>query len=131
MIKSSKIIAVDFDGTLVKDAYPGIGKPLLFAFETLKQLDKDGYRLILWTYRSGDKLKEAVDFCQKQGVEFYAINESYPNEEWDEQKSRKIHADIFVDDRMVGGMKDWSTIYQEITGKSRRHKKKRRKGLFW
>ena len=30
------IIAVDFDGTIVKDAYPKIGKPQIFAFETLK-----------------------------------------------------------------------------------------------
>ncbi len=46
------IIAVDFDGTIVEDAYPKIGKPKLFAFETLERLQKEGHRLILWTYRS-------------------------------------------------------------------------------
>jgi len=51
------IIAVDFDGTIVEDAYPKVGKPILFAFETLKKLQEDGHRLILWTYRSGNKLK--------------------------------------------------------------------------
>ena len=54
------IIAVDFDGTIVEDAYPQIGKPIIFAFETLKKLQEKGHRLILWTYRSGSKLDEAV-----------------------------------------------------------------------
>ncbi|MGB0897409.1 MAG: hydrolase, partial [Flavobacteriaceae bacterium] len=58
------IIAVDFDGTIVTDAYPKIGKPQLFAFETLKRLQDDGHRLILWTYRCGSKLEEAVAFCK-------------------------------------------------------------------
>ena len=52
-------LAIDFDGTIVEDAYPKIGKPKTFAFETLKNLQKDGHRLILWTYRYGKTLKEA------------------------------------------------------------------------
>ena len=51
MIKSNKKLAIDFDGTIVEDAYPKIGKPNIFAFETLKKLQSEGYRLILWTYR--------------------------------------------------------------------------------
>ncbi len=31
------IIAIDFDGTIVEDAFPRIGKPLIFAFDTLKK----------------------------------------------------------------------------------------------
>ena len=31
--KQPLVIAVDFDGTVVEDAYPGIGKPMIFAFE--------------------------------------------------------------------------------------------------
>ena len=46
------IIAIDFDGTIVEDAYPNIGKPLIFALDTIKKLQADGHRLILWTYRS-------------------------------------------------------------------------------
>ena len=60
------IIAIDFDGTIVEDAYPNIGKPLIFALDTIKKLQADGHRLILWTYRSGQKLTEAVDFCKEQ-----------------------------------------------------------------
>lgn len=108
------IIAVDFDGTIVEDAYPKIGKPRLFAFETLKRFEKEGHRLILWTYRSGKKLKEAVAFCETNGIQFYAVNESYPNEEVDDSKSRKIFADLFIDDRNIGGVLGWGEIYQLI-----------------
>ena len=73
-------IAVDFDGTIVEDAYPKIGKPRIFAFETLKKLQQDGHRLILWTYRHGTRLQEAVDFCRSNGIEFYAVNASFPEE---------------------------------------------------
>lgn len=135
----SKIIAVDFDGTIVEDKYPEIGKAKLFAFETLKQLQNDGYRLVLWTYRSGKMLDEAVAFCQKNGIEFYGINNSYEGENFDPQtQSRKINADIFIDDRNLGGFPGWGEVYQIITkkiefslhehGKEREKKKKR--GFF-
>lgn len=109
-------IAVDFDGTIVKDAYPKIGKPLIFAFDTLKRFQEKGHRLILWTYRSGKPLDEAVNFCESNGVKFYAVNKSFPEEILDPKQSRKIDADVFIDDRNIGGMKSWGEIYQEITG---------------
>ena len=56
------IIAVDFDGTIVEDAYPKVGKEMIFAFDTLKRLQGQGHRLILWTYRCGRKLDEPCGF---------------------------------------------------------------------
>lgn len=106
------VIAVDFDGTIVEDAYPKIGKPRMFAFETLKTLEQDGHRLILWTYRHGKSLEEAVEFCKSNGIEFYAINSSYPGEDFNNSKSRKILADIFIDDRNIGGILGWGEVYQ-------------------
>lgn len=108
------IIAIDFDGTIVEDAYPGIGTPMLFAFETIKKLQSEGHRLILWTYRSGQKLEEAVAFCKKNDIEFYAVNKNYPEEEFDGEISRKINADIFIDDRNIGGFVGWTTVYKTI-----------------
>ncbi|WP_066221328.1 BT0820 family HAD-type phosphatase [Formosa haliotis] len=109
------IIAIDFDGTIVEDAYPRVGKPKTFAFETLKRLQKDGHRLILWTYRCGQPLQDAVDFCKENGIIFYAVNSSFPEEQYDESKSRKINADIFIDDRNVGGFLGWGEIYQLLS----------------
>ena len=56
-MRKSLLIAVDFDGTIVEDKYPGVGKAKPFAIETLKMLQNDGHRLILWTYRHGSKLQ--------------------------------------------------------------------------
>lgn len=117
MISSKKpVLAIDFDGTIVENKYPSIGKPKLFAFETLKKLQKKGFILILWTYRDGESLDEAVEFCKKQGIEFYAVNKSYPEEVYKDDISRKINADIFIDDRNIGGFLGWGQIYRELIG---------------
>lgn len=108
-------IAVDFDGTLVENRYPEIGKPIMFAFETLKKLQQEGHLLILWTYRSGEKLEEAVDYCKKKGITFYAVNKSYPEEVYEEEISRKILADLFIDDRNINGLPPWGEIYHTLT----------------
>ena len=108
------IIAVDFDGTIVEHEYPEIGKPKLFAFETLKALQEQGHQLILWTYRAEKELDEAVEYCKKNGVEFYAVNKNYPEEVYDETISRKIMADIYIDDRNIGGFVSWSDVWQML-----------------
>ncbi len=119
------IIAVDFDGTIVEHEYPKIGKEIPFAIETIQQLQKEGHQLILWTFRSGKELDEAIQYCAERGVEFYAVNKSYPEEKFDLAISRKIHADIFIDDRNLGGLLDWNTAYQLITGKAAEQRKKK------
>lgn len=106
-------IAVDFDGTIVDHEYPRIGKEMLFAFQTLRELEKKGALLILWTFRTGKELDEAVDFCKRNGVEFYAVNKNYPEEIFEEATvSRKINADIYIDDKNIGGFPGWSNIWQ-------------------
>ena len=108
-------LAIDFDGTIVEHKYPAIGKEMHFAFQTLDALQKQGHQLILWTYRSGKALDEAVEFCRKNGIEFYAINKSYPEEEFDEnESSRKIMADIFIDDKNFGGFPGWGEVWHKI-----------------
>ena len=111
------VIAVDFDGTIVEHKYPKIGKTKLFAFETLNQLQKQGHQLILWTYRAGRELEDAVLFCKENGIEFYSVNSNYPEELFEENKiSRKIYADIYIDDRNIGGFLGWSEIWKIISG---------------
>jgi hypothetical protein len=109
-----KIIAVDFDGTIVEHAYPKIGKEMLFAFATLKALQAKGHKLILWTIRTGHLLDEAVEFCRQNGVEFYAVNKNFPDEEWTPDSPRKLNADIFIDDRNLGGFPGWSKVWQML-----------------
>lgn len=114
------IIAVDFDGTIVEHKYPQIGKEIPFAIATLKQLQSERHLLILWSVREGKLLDEAVDYCRRRGVEFYAVNSNYPEEPADRNNScscRKLKADLFIDDRNVSGLPDWGVIYQMIHNK--------------
>ncbi|WKN45912.1 BT0820 family HAD-type phosphatase [Tunicatimonas pelagia] len=110
----SLIIAVDFDGTVVEDAYPRIGKPQLFAFETLKALKQEKHRLILWTCRKGDRLQEAVEFCRENGMEFYAVNSNFPDEPLTSEDSPKIVADLYIDDRNLGGFPGWDQVWKAL-----------------
>lgn len=111
-------IAIDFDGTIVEHRYPKIGNEIPFATDTLKMLIKDRHRLILWTVREGKLLEEAVEWCRERGVEFYAINRDYPEENTAHHGfSRKVKADIFIDDRNLGGLPDWGDIYRMIKEK--------------
>ena len=135
-------IAIDFDGTIVEHRYPQIGPEIPFAIDTLKMLMQERHRLILWTVREGRLLEEAVEWCRQRGVEFYAVNQDYPEEEkGDKGFSRKLKADLFIDDRNLGGLPDWGDIYRMIrerltyedlygdTGRKKK-KKKKRKGLI-
>lgn len=96
------ILAVDFDGTLVKDQFPFIGEINRNVWDLVVQAQKNGYKLILWTCRNGEALQDAVEFCSSNGLHFDAINENI-----DEIKvlyggdTRKVFADMYLDDRNV------------------------------
>lgn len=126
-------IAVDFDGTIVEHKFPKIGKKIPFAFETLKALQNAGHLIILWTYRSGKMLDEAIAFCKENGFEFYAVNKNFPEEVFDNSISRKILADIYIDDRNFGEFPSWGVIGQQILGNNSEYQKNltKKRGLFF
>ena len=99
-----------------------------FAIETIKMLQNDGHRIILWTYRHGRALREAVEFMEKSGIPPYAVNRSYPEEaSHPSDVSRKINADLFIDDRNFGGFPGWGEIYQKLNKTGEAPKKKKRR----
>ena len=115
------VIAVDFDGTIVEHKYPAIGEEKPFACEVLRMLIAERHRLILWTVREGKLLDDAIQWCKKRGVEFWAVNSDSSDmfkEAKDRNLSCKLNADVFIDDRNIGGLPDWGTIYRMIS----RHK---------
>lgn len=103
-----KIIAVDFDGTLVSDAWPEIGEPNEEMFAMMKALKKQGVKVILWTSRNytqsyGDLVQVAVDYCKGKGLEFDAVNENIREvKELTGQDTRKVYADMYIDDKAYG-----------------------------
>ncbi len=93
-----KIIAIDFDGTIVHNRFPVIGAPMLGAAKVIKELMKIKYvRLILWTVRDGEHLKDAVDWCKSRGLVFDTVNENIKGL----SKSPKIYAHYYIDDKGV------------------------------
>ena len=108
------VISIDFDGTVVEHRYPKIGEEIPHATETLKKLIADGHKLVLWTVREGKLLDEAVDWCRERGVEFAAINETLRADTNEHSNTRKIDADIYVDDCNIGGRLDWDIVYHMI-----------------
>ena len=87
------IVAVDFDGTLSLDSqYPNIGRFNTHLYEALMKLKGIGWSIVLWTCREGKELKEAVEWCKMNGLEFDAINENPPEVPF---KSRKVVANIY------------------------------------
>jgi predicted mannosyl-3-phosphoglycerate phosphatase (HAD superfamily) len=96
------ILAIDFDGTLVKHAYPAIGEPNTHLIYKLKKLQEKGHKLILWTCRDKEELVEAVEWCKLIGLIFDAVNDDLPEiKKSFKNKSLKIYADIYLDDRNI------------------------------
>ena len=95
-------IAVDFDGCLCTNAWPGIGAPNTELIESLNRRRETGDKLILWTCREGALLDVALEWCRAHGLEFDAANENLP--ELIERYGgdcRKISADEYWDDKAV------------------------------
>lgn len=109
------ILALDFDGTVTTHRYPGIGERVPYCLEVLERVSMYGHQIVLWTCRNGEELDEAATYCKSNGIVLSGVNRipSVPN------KSGKIFADIYIDDRGLGtplidfnGEKvvDWITV---------------------
>ena len=113
------IIAVDFDGTIVRHDYPRIGSEAPNAFKVLRLLQDDGHKLILLTMRCGKDLKDALAFCADRGVKFWAVNDNPDQHSW--TSSPKVYAQLYIDDLALGvpmndGTVDWYMVEQWLYG---------------
>lgn len=108
--RAYKIIAVDFDGCLCSNAWPGIGAPNKPIIDQLIKWRASGYaKLILWTCREGDALDRAVQWCREYGLEFDAVNANLPEmNALYGNDSRKCGADWYLDDKAVCARADGS-----------------------
>jgi len=125
------IIAVDFDGTIVENKYPEIGKEKQFAIQTLCTLQKQGNRIILFTSREGELLDAAVAFCHERGLDFFAVNANQPPDAMFPQHTAKVIADVYIDDRNLGGLPEWDTIYEMITQQRAEGHERRKRKWHW
>lgn len=102
------IYAVDFDGTLVENDFPDIGEPKEDVIEYVREKKREGAVIIIWTTRQNEFLNKALNFCKEHDIPIDYANENVPWLEF--ETSRKIFADIYIDDRAVN-------LNGEATGK--------------
>ncbi len=93
------IIAVDFDGTCVTHEYPDMGRDI-GAVPVLRELADAGYRIILYTMRSGSLEKRAAEWFKENGIPLYGINRNPHQKQWTD--SPKVYADLYIDDSALG-----------------------------
>lgn len=108
-----KIIAVDFDGTLVHNKYPYCENPNMQLINFIKE-HRNEYVWILWTCRHDEQLNMAVRYMREEHqIVFDYINEnaSWLIEEYGD--TRKVYADIYIDDKAIG---DIDEIFNNKTG---------------
>lgn len=110
------IIAIDFDGTICQNKYPEIGDPMPLAIESIKELKERGHYLILWTCRQGEQLYNAVKWCKEHGIPFDLVNEHEPNNlrAFGGVAGNKVFANIYIDDRNLGGFPGWERAMELI-----------------
>ncbi len=113
------ILAIDFDGTICRGTYPAIDGLQPNALTYINALYEEGHYIIINTCRTGDQLLEAINWMLQQGIKFHRVNDNSPcNVAEHRDNSRKIFADIYVDDRNLGGFPGWVAAYDEITQKA-------------
>jgi hypothetical protein len=118
------IIAVDFDGTLHTGCWPGIGAPAPYAVEVMNRLRADGHYLIIWTCRERECQTEMINWLLEQGIPFDRVNEHKPGHaELYGCASRKVYADMYIDDRQVGGLPTWHGIYEWVKQKENEYQR--------
>ena len=119
-----KIIAIDFDGTIVEDRYPAIGPLKPGAKSVINWFYDTGCKIIIWTSRAGAPLEAAIQFLSDNGIKYHHVNESCPDNtaQYGGVDTRKIFADVYIDDKSLSPLpEDWYAIASIITDKLKIH----------
>ena len=113
------VIAVDFDGTIVRHDFPEIGPEVPGALAVLDDLHEAGHTLLLHTARTEEYLFKAEEWCRAVGIHFDNYQDFIMNASWG-HNNRKIAADYFIDDRGAGvplnhdNTVDWVEIRKDL-----------------
>lgn len=124
------IIAVDFDGTLFRDAFPAVGEVMPGAVDAMRALHRAGHYIIIWTCRHGDRLLDAINALTAHGIPFDRINDHNPENirQYGGEAGKKVYAHIYIDDKNLGGFPGWEAALNMISRVEDEYAR-RRKGL--
>ena len=100
LINNTPIVAIDFDGTIVKHSkqFPIIGELIEGAVYAISNFKLYNIKTILWTSRTGYELIDAVEFCSAHRIFFDAINSNIPNIP-SNRGVPKVVAQFYIDDK--------------------------------
>lgn len=115
-MKFRATISIDYDDTIVYQDFPNSGTIKPNAKEVINKLYDEGHHILIWTCRAFENAKTAKRYLIECGVRFHLINENLPsNIEQYGGDTRKMSADIYIDDRQLGGIPDdWLEIEKMI-----------------
>lgn len=109
------IIAIDFDGTIVRGKYPNIDGLMPNAKQCIDQMAAQDHYIIIHTCRSGEHLLNAINYLIEQGIRFNRVNDNHPDQiRMYNNNSRKVYAHVYVDDKNVFGFPGWRETIAEI-----------------
>lgn len=110
------IIAVDFDGTIARTTFPEIHGEVPYARSSMQWLRDNGHYLIVWTCRRGRDLLDAVNWMLEHNIPFDRINDECPSQIkiFGKRDYGKVYADVYIDDRNVGGFPGWKEVLKSI-----------------
>lgn len=100
MENTQLIIAVDFDGTVVKHKYPAVGDTVEGSVETLQKLVDKGHKIVLWTMRDKSELEDAVKWFEEKNIPLHGTNSNPDQSAW--TSSPKAYAQLYIDDAALG-----------------------------
>ena len=103
--KRPKIYAIDFDGTICENKWPGIGEPIKDTVNYIFDIQERGDQWILYTMRDGAKLDEALSWLAARGLRPNAVNDNLPQmKAFYGNNPRKVFANVYIDDHNAGGL---------------------------
>ena len=115
LLPSKPILAIDFDGTIVESRYPEIGPEVKNATKTINILKELGFSIIINTCRHSEvDVLAAKNKLEELDLQYDYFNENHPELIKLYGDSRKLGADMYIDDKNLDSFINWEVIFLNI-----------------
>lgn len=109
------VLGIDFDMTICDSQYPECGPEMKGAKKYINKLYNEGYAIVVNTCRTQEAEGRATRWLNEHGFKYDYLNCNVPwRIEYFGMDCRKISADVYVDDKQIGGLPSWKEIYKWI-----------------
>lgn len=111
----AKRVYVDFDGTLCRFAYPGMGAPTEGARAAMRRLQDMGLEVVVWSSRMSPEiytLEERASAIDK--IRAWLLRHDIPFDWIDTGNNGKALGLCHIDDRAVSYTGSWGYVIEEV-----------------